>query len=43
MGVAAWRWFNMAIERPPYANLDRWFARLCERPAFRQHCMLSLT
>jgi glutathione S-transferase len=43
MGVAAWRWFNMPIERPPYAKLDRWFTRLCERPAFRQHAMLPLT
>jgi len=43
MGVAAWRWYNMPIERPSYPNLDRWHDRLAQRPAFRQHCMLPLT
>ena len=43
LGVAAFRWFNMPIERPPLPHLDRWYRRLCERPAYRQHCMLPLT
>ena len=43
LGVAAYRWFNLPIERPAMANLQRWYQRLCERPAFRQHCMLPLT
>jgi glutathione S-transferase len=43
MGVAVYRWFNLPIERPDYRNLDRWYKRLCERPAFQQHCMLPLT
>lgn len=43
MGVAAYRWFNLPIERPDYRNLERWYKRLCERPAFQQHCMLPLT
>jgi len=42
MGVAAYRWYNMAIERPTLNNLDAWYARLCARPAFKQHCMLPL-
>jgi glutathione S-transferase len=43
MGVAAYRWFNLPIERPPHPNLERWYQRLCERPAFKEHCMLPLT
>ena len=42
MGVAAYRWYNMAIERPALKHLDAWYARICTRPAFREHCMLPL-
>jgi len=43
LGVAAFRWYNLPVERPAHANLDRWYQRLCERPAFREHCMALLT
>ncbi|HZN24469.1 MAG TPA: glutathione S-transferase family protein [Burkholderiales bacterium] len=43
MGVAAYRWFKLPIERPDYRNLERWYERLCKRPAFQEHCMLLLT
>ena len=43
MGVAAFRWFNLPIERPQYHGLERWYQRLCERPAFKEHCMLPMT
>ena len=43
MGVAVFRWYNMAIERPALKNLDAWYARLCARPAFKEHAMLPLT
>jgi glutathione S-transferase len=43
MGVAAYRWFGMPIERPPLPHFERWYKRICERPAFKQHCMLPLT
>lgn len=43
LGVAAFRWYNLPVERPVHANLDRWYQRLCERPAFREHCMAPLT
>jgi glutathione S-transferase len=43
MGVAAFRWYNMAIERPALSHLDAWYARLCTRPAFKQYCMLPMT
>jgi glutathione S-transferase len=43
MGVAAHRWFNLPIERPAMSNLAHWYTRLCQRPAFKEHCMLPLT
>ncbi|MGQ0525792.1 MAG: glutathione S-transferase family protein [Betaproteobacteria bacterium] len=43
MGVAAFRWFNMPIERPPLRNLEAWFGRIMQRPAFKEHCAAPLT
>jgi glutathione S-transferase len=43
MGVASYRWFNLPLERPAMANVERWYQRLCGRPAFKQYCMLPLT
>lgn len=43
MGVSAFRWYHMDITRPALVNLDAWYARLCARPAFKQHAMLLLT
>lgn len=43
MGVASYRWFNLPLERPAMESVERWYRRLCERPAFKQHCMLPLT
>jgi glutathione S-transferase len=43
MGVAAFRWFNLPIDRPSLKNLESWFARIVERPAFKEHCAAPLT
>jgi glutathione S-transferase len=43
IGVAAYRWFNLPIERRSLPNLEAWYKRITERPAFQQHCMLPLT
>lgn len=43
MGVAAFRWFNMPIERRPFKNLETWYQRILQRPAFREHCAAPLT
>jgi glutathione S-transferase len=43
MGVAAFRWFNLPIDRPALKNLESWFARIVERPAFKEHCAAPLT
>ena len=43
IGVAAFRWFNLPVDRPAHPNLEAWFKRICGRPAFQQHCMAPLT
>ena len=43
LGVAAYRWFNLPLERPSAPNVERWYQRLTERPVFRERCMLPLT
>lgn len=40
LGAMAYRYFNLQIERPSLANVDRWYQLLCERPAYRQHVMI---
>lgn len=42
LGVAAWRWFDLQIERPDYRHLAAWYRRLTGRNAYREHCMLPL-
>ena len=39
LGAVAYRYYNVAIERPSLPNLEAWYARLCERPAYREHVM----
>jgi glutathione S-transferase len=43
MGIAAYRWFELPLERPSLPNFERWYRRICERPGYKQHCMLKLT
>jgi glutathione S-transferase len=43
MGCAIWRWYGLDIERPRYANLEAWFARLSERPAYSKNVLQPLT
>lgn len=33
--VGVQRWFKLPVERPDLANLSRWYARVAERPVFR--------
>jgi glutathione S-transferase len=37
LGNAIHRWKRLPIERPAMQNLDAWYARLQERPAYRQY------
>ncbi len=42
IGIAAYRWFVMDIEREDYSNLKAWYDRLTQRPAFQEHIMQPL-
>lgn len=43
VGVWAYRWFAMPIERPELPNLKAWYDRLTQRPAFQKHVMMPLS
>ena len=43
LGVWAYRWFNLPIERSKFANIDDWYQRLCERPPYQKHIMIPMT
>ena len=34
LGVMTYRWLTLIDDRPAMANLEGWYARICERPAF---------
>ncbi len=38
-GTSLFRYFEMGLETPALPNVRRWYARLCERPAYREHVM----
>jgi glutathione S-transferase len=37
LGSAVHRWFALPRERPELAHVAKWYARLNDRPAYRQH------
>jgi glutathione S-transferase len=43
VGVWAYRWFNLPIERPKLPNLENWYERLKRRKPYQAHIMLPLT
>ena len=43
LGVTAYRWFSLEIERPPMPNLDAWYERLCARYPYKATVMLPLS
>ena len=40
IGTHLYRYFNLEIERPVLANVQAWYRRLQERPAYRAHVMV---
>jgi glutathione S-transferase len=43
-GIHVHRWLNMDLpSRPACPNLDAWYRRLLERPAYRTHCAVGIT
>ncbi len=43
LGVWAYRWFNLPIERPRQPNLENWYERLKHRKPYQTHIMIPLT
>lgn len=43
LGCFIYAWFEMPIERPAQPNLEAWYARLRERPAYHRAVMTELT
>ena len=43
LGVTAYRWFNLEIERSPMPNLESWYERLCARSPYKATVMLPLS
>jgi glutathione S-transferase len=43
LGVTAYRWFSLEIERPPMPNLEAWYERLCARSPYEATVMLPLS
>ncbi|AJY39785.1 glutathione S-transferase [Burkholderia humptydooensis] len=40
IGVSLYRYYGLDIERPSLPNVERWYARLQARPAYRRNVML---
>lgn len=40
LGPMVYRYLAMAIERPQLPNVEAWYARLADRPAFQRHVMI---
>ncbi len=43
LGVWAYRWFNLPIDRPRLHRVKQWYERLCERVPYQKHIMIPLT
>ncbi|AZE83199.1 putative glutathione S-transferase-like protein [Pseudomonas orientalis] len=43
LGCFIYAWFEMPIERPTMPNLEAWYQRLQQRPAYRKAVMTALT
>ena len=39
LGCVAYRYFNVDVDRPALPNLEAWYARLSDRPAYQAHVM----
>jgi glutathione S-transferase len=39
-GTSLYRYFELEIERPQFAQLERWYRTLQQRAAFREHVMI---
>jgi len=39
LGAVAYRYYNVESQRPSFPNIEAWYSRLCERPAYQKHVM----
>ena len=39
LGSMMFKYYNLAIGRPSLPNIEAWYARLCERDAYKMHAM----
>jgi glutathione S-transferase len=37
IGLSIHRWRSLPADKPPLANVERYYERLCERPGFQRH------
>ena len=40
LGALFYRYFNLPVQRPSLPNVESWYGRLCQRPAYQQHVMI---
>lgn len=43
LGVWAYRWFNLPIQRPKQRNITAWYERLTQRKPYQTHIMIPVT
>lgn len=43
LGVWAYRWFNLPIERPKMARIENWYENLKQRKPYQTHIMIPVT
>lgn len=43
LGVWAYRWFNLPIERPKMAKIENWYEELRQRTPYQTHIMIPLS
>jgi len=43
LGIWAYRWFNLPIQRPNLKHLSAWYDGLCKRPPYQTHIMIPMT
>jgi glutathione S-transferase len=41
IGMTLYRYYDMPLERPSLPSVEAWYARLQERPAYREHVMVN--
>jgi glutathione S-transferase len=43
VGILTYRFYELPIERKAFPNLEAWYKRLAERPAYRKRIMIGLS